>query len=100
MFFVKTDFSAGTYTVEHDFGQAGQVNYRIIVDVDELAETTYQADVYTREDVTDEWQLMGGMGAIAADTNGIFTFVRSRYLKITVTVTGGEFPSGIFGFEI
>lgn len=97
---MKADFAAGTYQVERDFGDTGLIDYRITIDVDELADTTYQADVYSRETVTDEWQLMGGMGAIAADTNGIFSFQRYRYLKLVVTVTGGEFPSGVFGHGI
>jgi hypothetical protein len=99
-FFLKTDFAAGTYEAEIDFLVAGLVNYRIIIDVDELSATSYQADVYTRETDTDGWWLIGGIGAEAADTNGIFDVERYRYLKVIVTVTGGEFPSGVFGYAI
>lgn len=63
-----------------------------------MASTSYQCDAYTRETEADGWQLMGGMGAEAADSNGMLSFVRSRYVKVIVTVTGGEFPSGVFGY--
>lgn len=41
---------------------------------------------------------MGGIGAEAVDTNGMLSFTRSRYVKVIVTVTGGVFPSGVFGY--
>lgn len=99
VFFVKADLTSGTYTVERDFGVAEQVDFTVQVDVEELADTSYQCNVYTREDETDAWQLMGGTGSNAVDTRATLSFVRSRHVKVEVTTTGTpEFESGVTGY--
>jgi hypothetical protein len=97
---LKSEFTPGTYTAERDFLAAGSVPYTIIIDVDELAGTSYQADIYTRETEMDGWWLIGGIGAVAADADGRFEFERLRYVKITLTVTGGDVPNGVIGYAI
>lgn len=98
MFSAKVDLSSGSYTIEHDFGVAEQVEFTALVDVEELASTSYQCDFYTRETDADGWQLMGGVGSDAVDTNASFSFTRSRYICIVVTTTGSEFESAAVGY--
>lgn len=98
MFVVKADLVAGTYEIERDFGVPEQVETTCEVDVDELSGATYQADFYTRETETDNWQLMGGVGSNEVDTRGAFRFTRSRYVKAVVTTTGSDFPSGLVSY--
>lgn len=98
MFYVRADLSSGTYSIERDFQIAGQVDFTVVVDVEELSSTSYQSDFYTRETESDSWQLMGGIGSDAVDTSAIFNFTRSRYVKIDVTTTGSDFESGVVGY--
>jgi hypothetical protein len=95
---LKIDYAAGSYESIKDFGVAGQVEYSVILDADELASTEYQVDVYTRETDTDSWERMNGGSSVAIDTSSVLTFTRSRYVRTVVTVTGGEFPSGVAGY--
>jgi hypothetical protein len=95
VFFMKIDYSTGSYESIRDLGTAGQADCTVNVDVDEIASTSYRADFYTRETETDAWQLMGGLGSDAVDTNALFRFVRSRYVKTIVTITGDEISSGV-----
>lgn len=95
MLFVRADLSAGTYTVEHDYGTAGLVERLLQIEVEELSATSYQCDVYTRETETDGWWHIGGTGAEAMDTNGCFGFQSYRYVKAVVTKTGGDSESAV-----
>lgn len=97
---MKSEFTTGSYTAERDFLTTTSVRYRIIIDVDELAGTSYHAQVYTRETETDSWGLMGGLAAEAADANGVFEFDRSRYVKVEITITGGDVPNGVIGYVV
>jgi hypothetical protein len=97
---LKIDYEAGTYEAVKDFGVAGSVPYRIIIDVDELAGTTYQAEVYTRETETDGWWDIGGSGAEAANSDSTFTIERYRYVKLSGTFSGGTFAVGVIGYAV
>lgn len=98
MFFVRADLSSGSYSVEHDFGGAEEVDCIMMVDAEELSDTTYQATFFTRETETDFWQDMGGVGSVAVDTNAIFSFKRFRFVKVDVTTTGSTpFESSVIG---
>lgn len=99
IYFEKMEFGTGTYESIRDFGVAEQVSYMVVIDVDELAATSYLANFYTRETESDSWGLMNTLSAEEADTNGYAAFVRSRYVKVEITITGGTFPSGVFGYE-
>lgn len=99
MFYVRADLSSGSYSVEHDFGEAGEVDCTMMVDAEELADTTYQATFFTRETETDFWQDMGGVGSVAVDTNAFFSFKRFRYVRVDAATTGSTpFESGVVGF--
>lgn len=101
---MKSEFVAGTYTTERDFLVAGSRRYRIVIDVDELAGTDYQLDVWSRETETDSWgdddKPLIGMGATAADANGILEFDCLRYLRLRMIVTGGDVPNGVIGYAV
>lgn len=97
---MKSEFVPGTYTAERDFLVAGTVPYRIVIDVDELSGTSYHVEVYTRETEMDGWWDIGGFGAEAAEVDGTFDFERTRYVKIEMTVTGGDLPNGVIGYAI
>jgi len=97
---LKIDYAAGTYETIKDFGVAGAVPYRLIFDVDELAGTVYQAEVYTRETETDAWWDIGGSGAEAANSDSTFTIERYRYVKVSGTFSGGVFAAGVIGYAI
>lgn len=99
MFAARADLSAGSYTIEHDFGVAEQVEFTMQIDVEELASTSYQVDFYTREAESDAWQLMGGVGCEAVDTNACFSFTRFRYVQAVLTATGSTaFESAVTGY--
>lgn len=100
VFFLKSDFTTGTYTTEKDFQAAGMVPYQIVIDVDEMSGTSYHVEVYTRETTTDAWWDIGGTGAEAAESDGTFSFERARYVKLEMTVTGGDVPNGVIGYAI
>lgn len=100
VFFLKSDFTTGTYTTEKDFLVAGTVPYQIVIDVDEMAGTSYHIEVYTRETETDGWWDIGGIGAEAAESDGTFSFERTRYVRLEMTVTGGDVPNGVIGYAI
>jgi hypothetical protein len=97
---LKVDTAAGTYETIKDFGVAGSVPYRLSFDVDELAGTTYQGEVYTRETDTDAWWDIGGSGSIAANSDSTFTIDRYRYVKVSGTFSGGDFAAGVIGYAI
>lgn len=99
VYFEKMEFGTGTYESIRDFGIAEQVQYTMVIDVDELAATSYLANFYTRETDSDSWGLVNTLSAEEADTNGYAGFVRSRFVKVEITITGGSFPSGVFGYE-
>lgn len=67
------------------------------VDVDELADTSFQADVYTRETETDGWWLIGGTGANAVSDSATFPFQRYRYVRVIITITGSDLFAGVTG---
>lgn len=95
VFFVQADLSAGSYTVERDYGVAGLVDRLAQVDIEELADTSFQSDFYTRETETDGWWHIGGSGSSAVDGNGFFSFQSYRYVKVVVTKTGGDSESAV-----
>lgn len=98
VFAAKDELVAGAGTTEHDFADTGAQECSVLIDVDELASTSFQTDVYTRETETDAWQLMGGFGCNAVDTQGGFRFERFRYVRVVVTVTGNDLIGGVMGY--
>lgn len=71
-----------------------------MVDVEELADTSFHARGYVRETETDSWQELNGAGSSAVDTNASFLLEGVfRYVRITVTTTGStDFESGILAY--
>jgi hypothetical protein len=98
VFAAKAELIAGVGTTDHDYGDTGAQDCTVVLDVDELASTAFQADVYTRETETDGWSLMGGFGCEAVDTQGYFSFQRFRYVRVIVTVTGSDLVGGVTGY--
>ena len=98
VFTAKDELIAGTGTTDHDFADTGAQECSVIIDVDELASTSFQANVYTRETERDAWALMGGFGCNAVDTQGGFRFQRFRYVRVVVTVTGNDLVGGVTGY--
>lgn len=98
MLYVRADLSSGSYSSEHDFGEAGEADCTMMIDAEEMADTSYGATFLTRETVSDAWQNMGGLGSVALDTNAIFSFRRFRYVRVDVVTTGSSpFESGVIG---
>lgn len=100
VFAARADLSAGSYTIEHDLGVNEQRSLTVLIDVEELADTSFHARGYVRETETDEWQELNGVGSNAVDTNASFMLEGVfRYARIVVTTTGSaEFESGIAGY--
>lgn len=99
MFAARADLSAGAYTIEHDLGSNEQRSLMVMVDVEELAATSFSARGYVRETETDAWQDLNGISSSAVDTNAVFPLEGVfRYVKLVITTTGSaEFESGIAG---
>lgn len=101
MFYVRADLSVGSYSIVKDLGSNAQRDYQVIIDVEELASTSYRADVFIRETETDGWgdePVIGG-GADAVDANLILQLQATfRYVKVDVTTTGDVFESGVVGY--
>lgn len=95
---MKVDYAAGSYESIKDFGVAGQADYVVNIDVDELSGASYRVDIYTRETETDGWWLIGGIGSEAVDTSSMLSLQRYRYVKTVVTTTGGDNPAGVIGY--
>jgi hypothetical protein len=98
VFAAKDELVAGAGTTDHDFADTGAQECAVVIDVDELAATSFQADVYTRETETDSWGHIGGFGADAVETQGAFRFERFRYVRVIVTVTGNDLVGGVTGY--
>jgi hypothetical protein len=98
VFVARDEFSAGIGTTEHDFGDTGLQDFVVYVNGDELAGTSFQVDVYTRETDTDGWWLIGGTGADAVSTSATFPFQRYRYVKVIITITGSSLPADVTGY--
>lgn len=71
-----------------------------MVDVEELAGTSFHARGSVRETETDSWQELNGAGSSAVDTNASFLLEGVfRYVQIVVSTTGSsEFESGVVGY--
>jgi hypothetical protein len=99
VFAAKDEMVAGVGTTDHDFGDTGAQPCVINFDVDELADTSFHVDVYTRETETDGWWHIGGSGANAVNLeNSTFSFERYRYVRVIITVTGSDLPAGVTGY--
>lgn len=97
---MRADLSVGSYSIIKDLGENAQRDYAIIVDVEELAATSYEANVFIRETETDGWgePSIGG-GSSAVDTNLILQLQATfRYVRVDVTTTGDVFESGVIGY--
>lgn len=96
---MRADLSAGTYTIQHDLASNEQRSLTVIVDVEELADTSFHARGYVRETETDSWQELSGAGSSAVDTNASFLLEGVfRYVRVIVTATGSsDFESGVMG---
>ena len=71
----------------------------VVVDVEELARTSYLAQVYIKEAESDVWQLITGAGSDSVDTNALLSVQGVfRYVKVEVTTTGDVFESGVVGY--
>lgn len=96
---MRADLSVGSYTITKDLGSNAQRDYMIVVDVEELASTSYLAQVYIRESESDDWQLVSGTGSDSVDMNALLTVQGTfRYVKVDVTTTGDVFESGVVGY--
>lgn len=99
MFYVRADLSVGSYSTIKDLGSNAQRDYVVVVDVEELASTSYLAQVYIRETESDDWQLVTGTGSDSADMNALLTVQGTfRYVKVNVTTTGDVFESGVVAY--
>lgn len=100
IFAAKDDLIAGVGATEHDFGDTGFQDCLIILDVDELADTSLRVDVYTRETETDAWgEPINSSSIEAVDCiDGSLFISRYRYVRVVVTVTGSDLVAGITGF--
>lgn len=97
VFAAKDVLVAGVGITEHDFGDTGLQDFAVYVDADELADTSIQIDVYTRETDTDGWWLIGGTGANAVNSSATFPFQRYRYVRVIITTTGSDLFAGVTG---
>lgn len=100
VFYVRADLSSGTFTAERDLKTNELRDYKIAIDVEEMSGTSYLAEAYIREDVTDSWQLSIGVGSESVETTSTMQVSNTfRYIKVVVTVTGGStFESGVVGY--